>query len=129
DLTVKSRSATLNLYILPSLNNKDAVKQLTKTKGIGKWTAELFLIFSLGRMDVLSLDDIGIQRGAQWLYQVDRRERRNILIKMALFSHPLYTIVSVYLCEAFCLYLINQYSNISVAMTAIFCLLLTYAFL
>src|SRR5699024_12194617 len=45
DLTVKIRSATLNLNILPSLNNKDAVKQLTKTKGIGKWTAEMFLIF------------------------------------------------------------------------------------
>src|SRR5699024_9255599 len=62
DLTVKIRSATLNLNILTSLNNKDAVKQLTKTKGIGKWTAEMFLIFSLGRMDVLSLDDIGIDR-------------------------------------------------------------------
>ncbi|HLR09329.1 MAG TPA: DNA-3-methyladenine glycosylase [Bacillota bacterium] len=120
DLTVKIRSATLNLNILPSLNNKDAVKQLTKTKGIGKWTAEMFLIFSLGRMDVLSLDDIGIQRGAQWLYQVDRRERRNILIKMADVWHPHYTIASVYLWEAVRLDLINQYTNITEAETAIY---------
>lgn len=41
---------------------------LTGVKGIGKWTAEMFLIFSLGRPDVWPLDDMGLRRAVKWLY-------------------------------------------------------------
>src|SRR5699024_9660084 len=79
DLSHNAQQSELNLLQLTDLDNQTIIKQLTSVKGSGKWTAEMFLILSLGRMDVLALDDIGIQRAAKWLYQVDKSERRNIL--------------------------------------------------
>ena len=54
------------------MGNETVIQQLTQVKGIGRWTAEMFLIFSLGRLDVLSLLDIGLQRGVKWLYSVSK---------------------------------------------------------
>ncbi|MDY0396198.1 hypothetical protein RWE15_19870 [Virgibacillus halophilus] len=85
---------------LQDLSNEQAVLQLTNIKGIGRWTAEMFLIFSLGRKDVLALDDVGLQRGAKWLYQVPDGERRRILAAKSKLWHGHYTIASFYLWEA-----------------------------
>ncbi|HSX40104.1 MAG TPA: hypothetical protein VLF68_00675, partial [Candidatus Saccharimonadales bacterium] len=46
------------------------IKELTRVKGIGRWTAEMFLIFSLGREDVFSYGDLGLRRGIQRLYNL-----------------------------------------------------------
>lgn len=58
----------LNLDELSSLSDETVVKHLTKLSGIGPWTAEMLLIFSLGREDVLSISDLGIQRGVERVY-------------------------------------------------------------
>jgi len=112
DLTQKVYNGDLNLKSLTRLDNETAVKELTKIKGIGKWTAEVFLIFSLERMNVLAIDDIGLQRGAKWLYQVDQSERRDILIKKEPTWHPHLTLASFYLWEAVLLNFINDYQSI-----------------
>lgn len=51
-----------------TMSNKEVVAKLTTLKGIGQWTAEMYLIFSLGREDVLSKGDGTIRRTIQWIY-------------------------------------------------------------
>lgn len=48
-----------------SLNDAEIIAQLTAIKGVGRWTAEMFLIFNLGRPDVLPVHDLGVRRGFQ----------------------------------------------------------------
>jgi DNA-3-methyladenine glycosylase II len=86
------------LDVFPS---NQVVTVLTNIKGIGQWTAEMFLIFSLGRMDVLSLGDVGLQRSCKWLYSACKEEEgRSFLVQKANQWHPYYTIASLYLWEA-----------------------------
>lgn len=108
DLAAKVQQSELNLFQLTALDNPTIIKQLTSVKGIGKWTAEMFLILSLGRMDVLPLDDVGIQRAAKWLYQVDKSERRQILKVKESLWRPYQSIASFYLWEAIHLDLVNE---------------------
>ncbi len=49
-----------------------------KVKGIGPWTAEMFLIFSLGRLNILSFKDVSIQNAIRWLYQIPKDEEVKI---------------------------------------------------
>jgi DNA-3-methyladenine glycosylase II len=50
------------------LSDNDLIERLTQVKGIGVWTAQMFLMFSLGRTNVLPVDDLGIRKGLQKLY-------------------------------------------------------------
>lgn len=54
---------------LDRLSNEEIIKQLTAVKGIGKWTAEVFLIFTMQRENVVPVDDVGLQRTAKRLYE------------------------------------------------------------
>ena len=63
---------TLSKAKLKGMDDAEAVKQLTAIKGIGAWTAEMYLIFGLRRPDVLSLGDAGLQRAARELYNGGR---------------------------------------------------------
>lgn len=112
DLSEKVSTSEINLTKLDEVDNKQVIKQLTSIKGIGKWTAEMFLLFSLGRMDILALDDIGIQRGARWLYQVDKAERRKVLEEKAGLWDPHFTIASCYLWEIIHLDFLSLYRSI-----------------
>src|SRR5699024_8085945 len=112
DLTQKVSSGDLDLKGLTQHDNETVIKELTKVKGIGKWTAEVFLIFSLERMDVLAIDDIGLRRGAKWLYQIDQSERRDILIQKEPTWYPYLTLASFYLWEAVLLNFINDFQSI-----------------
>ncbi|WP_404452377.1 DNA-3-methyladenine glycosylase 2 family protein [Virgibacillus necropolis] len=112
DLSQKIVEDEIELDKLDELDNATIIKLLTSVKGIGKWTAEMFLIFSLGRMDVLALDDIGIQRGAKWLYQVEQKERRNILVEKSTIWAPHFTIASIYLWEVVHLEFMSKYDSI-----------------
>ncbi len=47
----------------PNMTDDDIIKELVSIKGIGRWTAEMFLIFGLGRPDVFPIDDLGLQKG------------------------------------------------------------------
>ncbi|MCY1597441.1 DNA-3-methyladenine glycosylase family protein [Staphylococcus pettenkoferi] len=54
---------------LDRLSNEEIIKQLTAVKGIGKWTAEVFLIFTMQRENVVPVDDVGLQCAAKRLYE------------------------------------------------------------
>ncbi|HSX33099.1 MAG TPA: DNA-3-methyladenine glycosylase [Candidatus Saccharimonadales bacterium] len=56
---------------LDDLSNEEVIRELTAVKGIGEWTAHMFLIFCMGRLDVLAVGDLGIKNGVQKLYGLD----------------------------------------------------------
>lgn len=69
DLARKVTSGELNLQTIASLSDEEVIAELTKIKGIGPWTAEMFLMFTLGREDVFSYGDLGLRRAIQKLYK------------------------------------------------------------
>ena len=62
---------TINFDRLMQLTNEEIVQELTMIKGIGRWTAEMYMIFSLGRINVLSSSDGTIKRSIQWMYNLN----------------------------------------------------------
>lgn len=63
-------SGELDLAHLASHSDEEIVRELTRVKGIGVWTAQMFLIFSLARLDVLPVADLGVQKGMQFAYDL-----------------------------------------------------------
>jgi DNA-3-methyladenine glycosylase II len=68
DLATRFADGALDPSRWPGLGDEEVIAELTQVKGIGRWTAEVFLIFSLGRPDVLPLADLGIQRAMRLNY-------------------------------------------------------------
>ena len=62
-------SGELNLSKLDKLSDEEIITELTKVKGIGNWTVEMFLIFTLGREDVFSFGDLGLKKGIEKVYK------------------------------------------------------------
>jgi len=60
----------LNLAELPELDDEAVIQRLLPVRGIGRWTAEMFLIFSLGRLNVLPVDDHGLKSAVRQLYDL-----------------------------------------------------------
>jgi DNA-3-methyladenine glycosylase II len=56
---------------LDGLSNEEVIAELTDIKGVGEWTAHMFLMFCMGRLDVLAAGDLGIRHGVQALYGLD----------------------------------------------------------
>jgi 3-methyladenine DNA glycosylase/8-oxoguanine DNA glycosylase len=63
DLAAKVDDGTVRLERIGRLSDDDVVAELVQVKGIGRWTAEMFLIFTLGRLDVWPVDDYGVRVG------------------------------------------------------------------
>ena len=61
----------IDLDNLDNLTDDLVIKEMTKLKGIGVWTAEMFLMFTLGREDLFSTGDLGLKRAIEKLYQID----------------------------------------------------------
>lgn len=55
--------------LLTRLSNEEIIERLTEARGVGRWTVEMYLIFTLGRLDVLPIDDLGVRKGAEKLYR------------------------------------------------------------
>lgn len=68
DLSCKFMDGIVTPPKFSDMTNDEIVEQLIKVKGIGRWTAEMFLIFSLGRVNVLPVDDLGFQKAIQKWY-------------------------------------------------------------
>ncbi|MFC5450522.1 DNA-3-methyladenine glycosylase family protein [Paenibacillus aestuarii] len=100
DLSSKVLGGEVTLDDLHALDDETLMKQLTSVKGIGKWTAEMFMIFSLGRPDVMSVGDAGLQRAARWLHQLEERKDGNYLGAVAPAWSPYRSYASLYLWRA-----------------------------
>ena len=68
DLAAKTAAGELDFKKLPGADDETVIDELTKVKGIGRWTAEMFLIFTLGREDIFSYGDLGLRKGFARLY-------------------------------------------------------------
>lgn len=68
DLASKVTSGEINLQNIESLDNESVISELTKVKGIGRWTAEMFLLFTLHRENIFSYGDLGLKNGFIKLY-------------------------------------------------------------
>lgn len=69
DFAAKVKSGEFDIEAVAAMDDREAIATLTGLKGIGVWTAEMILLFSLGRKDVLSFGDLGIIRGIRMLYR------------------------------------------------------------
>ena len=64
--------------ILNSLPDKEIIKELTKLRGIGEWTAHMYLIFVLDRQDILPTTDVAFLQVYEWLYKTDDRSKTSV---------------------------------------------------
>lgn len=67
DLATRTKSGELEVQKLDKLSDEEIIKELTAVKGIGRWTAEMFLMFSLARPDIFPKDDLGINKAMKKL--------------------------------------------------------------
>jgi DNA-3-methyladenine glycosylase II len=71
---------------LQKMDNASIIELLTAIKGVGKWTVEMLLMFSLGREDVFAVDDLGIQQAMIRLYKIDHTNKKAFKEKMLQLS-------------------------------------------
>jgi DNA-3-methyladenine glycosylase II len=90
-------SGDLDLSRLPDLPDEDVIAALIEVKGIGRWTAEMFLIFHLGRPDVMSAGDLGIRRAIQIAYGLEDLPGPTDLERIADPWRPHRTLACLYL--------------------------------
>lgn len=62
--------------VLAKMDNEEVIAYLTQIKGVGRWTAEMLLMFALGREDIFAVDDLGIQNAMIGLYKLDRADKK-----------------------------------------------------
>jgi DNA-3-methyladenine glycosylase II len=79
DLSKMIVDKKLDLQIFKKMSNENVISELTKVRGIGRWTAEMYLIFALGRMDVFPLGDLGLINGIKKLYDLENPSTDQIL--------------------------------------------------
>jgi DNA-3-methyladenine glycosylase II len=97
DLAERVVTGDLGLDRLESLSDDDVVSEVTRVKGIGRWTAEMFLIFCLVRPDVLALDDAGLLRAAGWALGLPGPASRDELATAGEAWRPFRSVASLYL--------------------------------
>ena len=71
---------------LDKMSNEELIKYLSQIKGVGQWTVEMILMFTLGREDILALDDLGIQQSMAKLYGLDTTNKKELREKMLYHS-------------------------------------------
>ena len=71
DLARHLQDGRLDLRTLAASDDREVVERLTVVRGVGEWTAQMFLMFQLGRLDVLPVGDLGVRRGMQVAYGLD----------------------------------------------------------
>jgi DNA-3-methyladenine glycosylase II len=71
---------------LAGMNNDEIIEYLTRIKGVGRWTVEMLLIFTLGREDVFAVDDLGIQQAMIAVYKLDKSDKKKLRDDMLLIS-------------------------------------------
>ncbi|MDG7049955.1 MAG: DNA-3-methyladenine glycosylase 2 family protein [Nitrososphaerota archaeon] len=97
DLSKKVESKEIRLSYMKNLSDEEVIVQLTQVKGIGRWTAEMFLIFSLGRLDVLPVGDLGLRKGIKNLYSLEELPEKEQIERIAEKWRPYRSVATWYL--------------------------------
>ena len=86
------------------MSNDEVLALLTQIKGVGKWTTEMILMFALGRQDVFSSGDLGLQKAMIQLYKIEHGNKKELEEKMHLIASnwaPYRTYACLYLWKYF----------------------------
>ena len=97
DLARNIEEGRLKIKALPKMSDEQVIEQLTQIKGIGRWTAEMFLIFSLGRQDVLPVHDLGLQKAVQFAFSLPQLPKPKEVEKLGERWKPYRSIATWYL--------------------------------
>jgi DNA-3-methyladenine glycosylase II len=96
DLAEKVHGGAVALDRLHEADDETVIAALIPVRGIGRWTAQMFLIFSLGRLDVLPVDDFGLRAGIRRQYRLKEMPDKNRVEKLAEPWRPYRTIATWY---------------------------------
>jgi DNA-3-methyladenine glycosylase II len=97
DLSERIYDDRLNFVLLSELPDENIIDELVKVKGIGRWTAEMFLIFCLGREDVMPVKDLGIRKAIKKLYDLPQLPPSEYIFYKSSPWRPYRSIASWYL--------------------------------
>ncbi len=100
DLAAKMDSGALSLRRLRFFEDEAVIEELTRVKGVGRWTAQMFLMFHLGRLDVLPVGDLGIRSGFRDAYGLADLPDNETMERIAAPWKPYRSIGSWYLWRA-----------------------------
>jgi DNA-3-methyladenine glycosylase II len=102
DLASKVLDETVQFNQLDELSNEAIITELTNVKGIGVWTVHMFLMFCMGRLDVLPVGDLGIKNGIYALYNLDEKPSPDMIASVAHDNgwHPYESVASWYIWQS-----------------------------
>jgi DNA-3-methyladenine glycosylase II len=93
-------SGELELERLPDLSDEEVTREVTSVKGLGQWTADMFLIFHLGRPDVLPVGDLGVRRAVERAYGLEGLPGAEELERLGERWRPYRSLAALYLWES-----------------------------
>ena len=97
DLAQKIEDGKLKMRNLSKMTDDEIIEHLTQVKGIGRWTAEMFLIFSLGRLDVLPTGDLGLRKGIQMAFSLSELPKPKEVEEIGVRWKPYRSVATWYL--------------------------------
>lgn len=97
DLAARSTDGSIPWSRLSRLSDEEIITHLTQVKGIGVWTAQMFLMFSMCRPDIFAPDDLGLRSAIRRLYDLDELPDKQTSLEIAEPWRPYQTIASWYL--------------------------------
>jgi len=97
DLAKKIEGGDLKIRTLSKESDEEIIAQLIQVKGIGRWTAEMFLIFSCGRLDVLPVGDLGLRKGVQLAFSLPDLPKPKEVEKIGMRWKPYRSVATWYL--------------------------------
>lgn len=96
DLAAKAQDGTVRLSRISQWSDEEIIENLTQVKGIGRWTAQMFLIFALGRPDVFPVDDFGVRSAMVAMYSLEPDAPKSAYVEIGMRWSPYASIGSWY---------------------------------
>ena len=100
DLATKVEAGVVPLDGIEKLSDDEIVERLSSVRGIGRWTAEMFLMFQLGRLDVWPVDDLGVRAGYAAAYRLKEMPKPKALAELGEPFRPYRSIAAWYMWQA-----------------------------
>ena len=97
DLAARTSAGEIDFALLPAMNDDEVIAMLTRVKGVGVWTAHMFLIFALQRPDVLPVGDLGVRTAIRKAYRMRALPKPARIEKIARTWRPWCSVASWYL--------------------------------
>ena len=97
DLADRVADGRLDLHALDGHPDEEVIAQITAVKGLGRWSAEMFLMFRLNRPDIFPVSDLGIIKGVQKLFAMKRRPAERTMARLAEPWRPYRSVAAWYL--------------------------------